>query len=485
MPGVLGVLVVGGLATGLAVTYATPDSLDAPTRLSATPLSPTSVKLAWNGSEEVDSYVVKVGSDRALTTARTTKVPAKGTSVTVADLGATTPGVDQFYRIDAVRDGKIRSSRTARFTLKPGEIGGLRVKQTTADGVRAVWKKVPNARQFDVTVARDKAFTKESTTVRTLGGAHSFVTRGLSAATVYWIRVRPVNGDQAGAFSKPVKFRTMVRESSFKVGTWNVCSEKCSGYAGRASIGAAFLNENKIDMFGLQEAGGQRVGRTTNAIWSGGSQKFVRANGGAEAGYIFYRPKLFTQLSGGYFSVGDGRHTVWARFRIKETGRTFYFVDVHLDNGKGNDARRAREMNIMLSRMAGINGDKNLPVIYVGDFNSGTHRNPDSPGSMMRNAGLQDSVNLAKSPVNAQYNTSYPDGGTLRSGAHVDHIFVSKDFAVLAWEQLVRLAGGSYARPAVSDHNALSAVVALDAQAKSIGEPTATTTVGGLNTPQP
>lgn len=473
---------MGGLATGLAVTYATPDTLDAPTKLSATPLSPTSVKLAWHGPDDADSYVVKVGADRALTAAKTTKVPAKGTSVTLADLGATTPGVDQFYRVDAVRDGKIRSSRTARFTLMPGAVGGLKIRQTTADGVHAAWKKVPNARQFDVTVARDKAFTKAPSTVRTVGGAHSFVTRGLSAATVYWIRVRPVNGDQAGEFSTPVRFRTMVRESSFKVGTWNVCSEKCSGYVGRARIGAAFLNENKIDMFGLQEAGGQRVGRTTNAIWSGGSQKFVRANGGGEAGYIFYRPKLFTQLSGGLFPIGDDRHTVWAKFRVKETGRVFYFIDIHLDNGKSNDSRRAREMNVVLSRMAQIN-DKGLPMIYAGDFNSGRHRTPDSPGTLMRGAGLQDSVTLAKSPINAQFNTSYPDGGTLRSGAHVDHIFVSSHFTVLEWKQLVRLSGGSYARPAVSDHNALSAVVALDARARSIGEPTATTTEGGLTTP--
>jgi hypothetical protein len=479
------VLVVGGLATGLAVTYATPDSLDAPTKLSATPLSPTSVKLDWAGSDDVDSYVVKVGSDRALTTAKTTKVPAKGTSVTLADLGARTPGVDQFYRIDAVRDGKIRSSRTARFTLKPAPISALRIKQTTADGVQVTWKKVANARQFDVTIARDKAFAKKVTSVRTLGGAHSFVTRGLTAATVYWVRVRPVNGDQIGGLSKPVKFRTMVRKTSFRVGTWNVCSEKCSGYAGRARIGAAFFNENKIDMFGLQEAGGQRVGRTTNAIWSGGSQKFVRASGGGEAGYIFFRPKLFTQLSGGLFSIGDGRHTVWAKFKIKETGRIFYFVDIHLDNGKGNNSARSREMSVTLSRMAQIN-DSGLPMVYVGDFNSGKHRGADSPGVMMRAAGLQDSVDLVKSPVNAQFNTSYPDGGTLRSGAHVDHIFVSKQFTVVSWKQLVRLAGnGAYARPAVSDHNALSAVIALDAQTKELGEPTATTTVGGLGTPAP
>ena len=482
MIGVVGLLVVVGLAGGLAVTYAAPDGLDAPTKLSATPLSPTSVKLHWSGSDDVDSYVVKVGADRALTQAKTTKVAAQGTSVTLADLRASTPGIDQFYRVDAVRDGKIRSSRTARFALVPGAVTKLRVTETTADGVRATWQQVPNARQFDVVIARDKSFTKDATTVRTLGGAHSFVTRGLSAATVYWIRVRPVNGDQTGTFAEPVRFRTMVRESSFKVGTWNVCSEKCSGYAGRARIMAAFIHANKLDMFGLQESGGQRVGRTTNAIFSGGPQKFVRADGGAEARYIFYRPTRFTQLSGGHFAIGDGRHTTWARFRVKETGRVFYFVDIHLENGKGNDAKRAREMNVVLSRMARIN-DQGLPMIYAGDFNSGRHRRADSPGAKMREAGMQDTVDLAKSPLNAQISTSHTFGTTvLRARAHVDHIFASKHFTVLAWEQLVRLTGGRYTRPVVSDHNLLSAVVALDAHATSLGEPTATTTIGGLST---
>jgi hypothetical protein len=473
--------VVTTLAAGLAVTYAAPDGLDPPSRLSATPLSPSSVTLVWSGPDDVDSYVVKVGTDRALTNARTTRVPASDTRVTLDDLRATTPGIDQFYRIDAVRDGKVRSSRTARFTLKPGAVSGLRIAQATTDGVKATWKKVPNARQFDVSLARDKAFTKQATTVRTLGGAPVFVTHGLSAATAYWLRIRPVNGDQTGAFTEPVTFRTMARESSFKVGTWNVCSEKCSNYSGRARIGAAFLNENKLDIFALQEAGGQRVGRTTNTIWSGGTQKFVRATGGAEARYIFYRPTLFSQLSGGYFAIGDGRHTTWAKFRVKQTGRVFYFIDIHLDNGKGNDARRGREMNVVLARMARIN-DTGLPMIYAGDFNSGRHRASDSPGAKIRAAGMQDSVNLVKSPVNTQFNTSYPDGGTPRSGAHVDHIFVSEHFTVLAWKQLVRLTGGRYTKPAVSDHNALSAVVAIDAETKPLGQPTATTTIGGLAT---
>jgi endonuclease/exonuclease/phosphatase family metal-dependent hydrolase len=136
----------------------------------------------------------------------------------------------------------------------------------------------------------------------------------------------------------------------------------------------------------------------------------------------------------------------------------------------------------MLSRMARIN-DTGKPMIYAGDFNSGVHRPRDSPGVKMRAAGFSDTVGLAKHPINADINSGHTFATTvLRSGDYVDHIWVSKDFEVLGWKQLVRITGGRYTRPVVSDHNALSAIVALDAPNKAVGEPTPITTVGGLST---
>jgi hypothetical protein len=100
---------------------------------------------------------------------------------------------------------------------------------------------------------------------------------------------------------------------------------------------------------------------------------------------------------------------------------------------------------------------------------------------MMRSAGLEDSVELAKDPVNRQFNSGHTMGtGVPTSGDYVDHIFVSNEFSVVGWKQLVRMAGGRYVRPVVSDHNALRATVALDAANVTIGTPTPTTTVGGL-----
>lgn len=475
-------MLVAALGVGLAVTYAQRNPLAAPTGVSAKPLTPTSVELDWAASENVDSYVVKVGDDRALSSAVSTTVPATGSKVTLSDLTASAAGGDRYYRVDAVREGEVRSSRTGRFSLMPGEIRDLTIRSVTANGFKATWSEAQNAQQFDISIARDEEFTKEASAARTVAGASEFVMKGLSPATTYWFKVRPVNGDQIGAWTAPVSFKTMVRESSFRVATWNVCSEKCGGYAGRASIMAQFLNDNEVDMFGLQEAGGVRVGAVTNSIFSGGAQEFVRADGGAKARYIFYRPALFEQLDGGNFDIGDGRDTTWAEFRVKTTKRTFYFVNVHLDNGKDKaaNARRSREMDRMLSQMAFIN-DTDKPMIYAGDFNSGTHRDLDAPGQKMRAAGLGDTVLQTKDVTNTGINTGHTfSTSVLDSGALIDHVWVSPEFEVDSWKQLVRITNGRYTKPVVSDHNAVSAVIALDAPKKSVGEPTPTTAIPNL-----
>lgn len=459
-------------------SYQEQQRLEAPTALAATPLGPTSVELSWKAAENADSYHVVVGSDRSLTKPVVTKVPAKRTQISLSDIKAVSPGIDQYYRVDAIKDDKVRSSRTTRFTLKPGDVRKLALKRATASGFKVAWNRVPNARQYDITIARDKGFTKQASTVRTLDADTKFVTRGLKSSTSYWFKVRPINGDQVGTFTEPIKLTTTVRETSFRVGTWNVCSEKCSKYDSRARIMADFINTHKIDMFALQESGGERVGKVTNAIFSGHSQQYKRADGGARARYIFYRPALFEQLGGGNFPIGDGRDTTWASFKVKKTGRVFYYVSVHLENGKGNDAKRSREMDSMLGQMAQIN-TTGKPMIYAGDFNSGVHRNSDSPGAKMRAAGFGDTYTLTQDTLNGQISTSHTfSTKVLAAEAHVDHIWVSKEFDVESWAQLVRLAGGRYATPVVSDHNLLAADVALDVIQKPLGDPTPTTSIG-------
>ena len=468
------VLALGAIWGGAFV-----DRPTAPSQLVAEPLSPTSVQLTWKGAKKTDKYVVRFGSDRDLTSSADT-VTSTSTNTTLKDLAASTPGSDRYFRVDAYRGDEIASSRTGTFNLLPTKITKLKVTRKSTVGVKLTWAPVENARQYDVFLASDKGFSKNTKSARTISGARSFITDKLSPKTKYFVKIRPVNGSVLGAFTTPLAFTTASPATTFAVGTWNVCSEKCSGYAGRARIGAQLFNDNGIDIFGLQESGGKRVGVTTNAIWSGGKRGFVRATGDAEARYIFYRPAMFTQISGGFFPVGDGRHATWAHMRTKESKRDFFYVDLHLENGHGSDGKRAAEMRVLMSRMAQLN-DGGLPIIYAGDFNSGIHRSADSPGVMMRGNGMVDSVDATTSdPVNADINSGHTfSTNVLRSGDYVDHIFVSSDIDVLNWEQLVRISGGRYITPIVSDHNALKAVVSLEAPVGKVGAATPTTAIPG------
>ena len=467
-------IVLGALWDGVFVGRPT-----APSHLVATSLSPTSVQLTWKGAAKIDKYVVRFGSDRALTSSADT-VTSTSTNTTLTDLFASTPGLDHYFRVDAYRGDQIASSRTGTFNLLPTKIAQLKVIKKSTIGVKLTWAPVENARQYDVLLASDKGFSKNATSARTISSARSFITDKLNPNTKYYVKIRPVNGSALGGFTAPVAFTTASPATKFAIGTWNVCSEKCSGYAGRARIGAQLFNDKGIDIFGLQESGGKRVGATTNAIWSGGKRGFVRATGGAEARYIFYRPALFSQVSGGYFAIGDGRHATWAQLRTKESTHDFFYVNVHLEDGHGSDRKRAAEMRVLLSRMAQLN-DSGLPIIYAGDFNSGKHRGADSPGLMMRSNGMVDSVDAATSePVNADINSGHTfSTKVLRSGDNVDHIFVSSDIDVLHWEQLVRIGNGRYSRPIVSDHNALKAVVSLEAPVGNVGAATLTTAIPG------
>jgi endonuclease/exonuclease/phosphatase family metal-dependent hydrolase len=119
-------------------------------------------------------------------------------------------------------------------------------------------------------------------------------------------------------------------------------------------------------------------------------------------------------------------------------------------------------------------------MIYGGDFNSGLHRDQDAPGDKMRAAGFGDTELLTKNVTNARINTGHTfSTAVLASGAHIDHLWVTPEFDVDSWEQLVRITNGRYTTPVVSDHNAVSAVIALDARRVSIGHPTPTTAIEG------
>jgi len=376
--------------------------------------------------------------------------------------------------VEARHDGDAAESATVSTVLPPAPIGRLKLAKTSPVGMRLVWRQPANTEAYDVLIARDRRFTDLVLSARTTDATPSFVTEELAPTSVYFVKVRPVNRGAEGRFTKPVRVKTRTQAVSFRVAGWNVCSEKCNDYSSRAPRAAAVLAEEDVDVFALQEAGGERVGATTRAVFSGGPREYAAAPGGGNSVYLFYRPALFTPVDGGNVPVGYGRTMAWAKLRLKETGQDLFVVSVHLLTGKDEaDGKRRDEAETLLTTMRSVNPE-GLPVVYAGDFNSGVHRGKDSPGTLMDAAGLVDARFATENRQNERYNSghSWSPGYLPASGAHVDHVWVSPDFRVDSWKQIVRLSDSRYATPMLSDHNAISALLSLEAPPVSLGPPT-------------
>ncbi len=415
------------------------------------------VALTWTGSS--DEYRVTLGADPAKPAAT---VVTREPQAVLAAANAADPKGKVTYRVEAVDDGATEQSVEGSVTLPPAVPAKPRVKKSQPKSAVVRWKPADYATTYDVAVSRKKDDLPASAKRLTTGGT-TFSTHGLKPDTTYWVRVRAVGEAGVSDFGPPVKIVTPPAASEVTVGSWNICSEACSGYGGRAPKQAAQVQASTVDIMTVQEAGGVRVGRTTRAVFSGGPKSFVAATGGSQSRYIFYRGEKFDQLAGGTWSVGHYGAT-WAQFSDKETERSFYVVSLHLQTGKNSksNSTRGSQIRSILARLDATNTTDD-PVVLAGDFNTGRHRGGDSVGPIVRGDGFSDSVEIAETAENADVNTGSRRGNSaIYSHDHVDHIYVSTDVKVPAWKQWVNLAGSTYVGTWLSDHNMISATISLE-----------------------
>ncbi len=436
-------------------------------KLLSVDVAPSEVSLVWlgNGSQ----YRVSLGDDldNPVQTILTTEPQAVLAAPKAAD-----PRGKVNYRVEAVDQGTTKLSLDGTLTLLPEVPVKPKVKRTAPDGAVVRWKAADYATTYDVAISRAKNKLPEN--VRRLAkGGTAFATNGLKPETTYWLRVRAVGEAGVSEFGPPITFETPPAESQFTIGAWNICSEACSGYGGRVGGQAAQVHASEVDIMTLQEAGGQRVGGTTRAAFSGGPRNLVVADGGGNSRYIFYAPDKFTQIGGGRWSLGHGRWAAWARLEDKATERRFIVVSVHLLNGHNATGQRASEMRTLMSALAAVNPEGD-PVVLGGDFNSGTHRKGDTVGPIVRANGYRDTVEVADETENAQVNTGSRKGNkAIMSHDHVDHIYVTEQFGVPAWKQWASLSGTTYVGTWLSDHNMIGATLTLQSEADdAITKPT-------------
>ena len=433
-------------------------------RLTSVNIDDSQLTLAWNG--EADKYRVRIGTSLKKPLLDTT---TSDPTATLNTLGTrVSRSATLRYRIENISASDSETVLDGVITLPPDTVTKPTLKRVESNGLVLAWDPVPRVTNYDVSFSTDK--DTEPFAIHRIDAPESrFVTDALKPGTTGYVRVRAVREGGLGEFREPVKYDTPAEFSEFAVGAWNVCSEACLGYGSRSGAQAAKVQESNMDIMTLQEAGGQRVGRTTNAAFSGGERGFVRAFGGAETRYIFFREELFKQEDGGRFSVGHDRTVTWARLLDRKTETTFVVASVHLSPGKNSkrDAIRGSQSSRLVSAINSIGRDGE-PVILAGDFNSGRHRGGDRVFGHLTRGGFKDAVEIAGETDGASQNSfNRGSANSLNSGDHVDHIFVNDGVGVPLWRMYNHLRGGKV----LTDHNMIAAKVRISGNVSKIDKP--------------
>jgi len=152
----------------------------------------------------------------------------------------------------------------------------------------------------------------------------------------------------------------------------------------------------------------------------------------------------------GWDSRLNKRICSWARFKDLKTKKEFYFFSVHFDNLGA--VARVESGKLMVKKIPEIAG--NMPVICVGDFNSG----PESEQIKTMQTILNDVHNISETPPYGPEGTTNGFKFDAKMTGRIDYIFVSKKIKVLKYGVLT----DSYEQKYPSDHQPIMSKIVIN-----------------------
>ncbi len=346
------------------------------------------------------------------------------------------------------------ASKPARVGLVTFTEASLNVAKGTAS-LTVDWPDARGARKYQIFVSRSYSMAKAQTF--TSSTSRKKIT-GLARGVDYFVQVRGVNGSAVGSKSKRSGHSTIRDQSrtpgpTYRVMTYNVCSDKCSGWeSGRSAAAAARVRSFSPDVIALQEA---KKAAFTPADLAGYTQVAY-----ASAKHLYVRTARFAVAASGSVQLSPGRFAVWGEtIDHQADGRRVFFVSAHLTPGKSDKAARLRqaETKVLIDAMRAVN-PANHPVVYAGDFNSHKNRGNDYVAPVFQAAGLYDAFDLAET-LTRQHHNSYSGLGPkpaigITWGDHVDHVWVDPTTTrVTSWTNGVHVRSGRIVTPVPSDHS--------------------------------
>lgn len=254
------------------------------------------------------------------------------------------------------------------------------------------------------------------------------------------------------------------KPESLKVMSYNIrngeAQDGTNSWQYRAPATVMMLEDRKPDLFGVQEAYDYQV----RAILDYTDYKAVgvgREDGkhGGEHMSVFYNPKRIRLKKWGTFWLSETpekpslgwdaaciRTATWALVKDRHTGKSFYFVNTHLDH-VGVEARK-NGLRLIVDRIGKLNR-KRLPVVLTGDFNI----TPKNKALAVLDGVLKDARTTA---VKSDPSGSFHDWGKLVPGIPIDYIWYS-GFSSCPVFEVVRKP--YYDRQFISDHYPIQALL--------------------------
>ena len=347
-------------------------------------------------------------------------------------------------------------------------------------GLSIDWPDTRDATSYQVFLSRSYSMSN----ARRYSATHSAKTfTGLKRGTDYFIQVRAVNGSTVGKKSARVGHTTIRRMDpgtgpTYRVMTYNLCSQKCSGWATRQPAALGRIQAYSPDVVATQEAVNLQMPADsgyTEAISKSSKRllyKTSRFTLAPPTGPVPAQPGKsslgcdlsWPQGTKGYVFLGyhrEGcRYAVWAVLVDAATQDRTIFVDVHTVTGDSEsaDLQRKAEMTKLTQHLATINAQAGLPIVFAGDFNSHKNRSNDSVADVLHGQGYYDAYDLALR-LRRQHINSYNGFESIPRisytwGDHVDHVWIRpSEGRILSWNNGALLLDGRMVTPIPSDHS--------------------------------
>lgn len=245
-------------------------------------------------------------------------------------------------------------------------------------------------------------------------------------------------------------FSSFINAQSLTTASYNVrySNEKDSiagnGWGQRYPVIAQIIKYNDLDIWGGQEVKNNQLNDLLSVLSDYAYVGVGRDDGKTEGEYapIFYKKNSIKLIKSGHFwlsetsekpSVGwDAalpRICTWGHFEDIKSGKEFLFFNLHMDH----IGVKARIESALLVQKKIIEIGADLPVILTGDFNV-DQTNPIYD-TIVNGGLLVDSYEVCdfRYALNGTGNGFNIDSF---SESRIDHVFVSKDFAVKSYAVL-------------------------------------------------